>query len=554
MPDGSSLRQIILRVHSHLNGGRLDEAETLCRDILARHPDQVETLVNLSIVLLRQDKLDEAAAAAERAIELRPAAAEAHNARGNICVRQGRFDQALQSYEQAISLAPQRASFHSNRGSAMQFVGRLDEAIAEFDRAIALQPGLATAEANRLFAMHFHPAYGPEQIRHELRQWAERIEAQLAREPAPHVNDRSPNRRLRIGYISPNFRDHCLGRLMLPIVREHDREAFEVFFYSDAIGSDWMTAAFQATSDAWRDTAGFSHEALAEQIRENRIDILVDLTLHMSGSRLATFARKPAPVQVTYGGYPSSTGLRAMDYRLTDPFLDPPGEHDGWYVEQPIRLPDSFWCYAPSPPRPPVAPLPCDERGFVTFGSLNNFIKVNDGVLRLWARVLGQIEKSRLLLLAPEGSARRQTLHTLQSQGIAAERIEFVPHQPQEAYLRTYDRIDIGLDTFPYNGHTTSLDGFWMGVPVVTLAGSIAVGRAGFSQLSNLGLAELAAHTEEEFISIAIELAGDRDRLGALRRELRTRMLHSPLTDARRFCRNMELAYRKMWAARGEGR
>lgn len=538
---------MILQVHAHLNCGRLDEAEKICREVLVRHPDQVETIVNLSIVLLRQDRLDEAAAAAGRAIELRPVAAEAHNALGNICVRQGQFDQALQSYEQAISLQPERASFHSNRGSALQFVGQLDEAIAEFDRAIALQPGLATAEANRLFAMHFHPAYGPEQIRQELRQWAARIEAQLPREPASHANDRSPDRRLRIGYVSPDFRDHCLGRLMLPIVREHDRDAFETVFYSDLIKGDRMTEAFRASADGWRDTTGVSHEALAEQIRSDRIDILVDLTLHMSGSRLAMFASKPAPVQVTYGGYPSSTGLHAMDYRLTDPYLDPPGEHDGWYVEQSVRLPDCFWCYAPPPPHPPVSPLPCDQAGFVTFGCLNNFIKINDGVLRLWARVLSSIKNSRLLLLAPEGSAQRQTLQSLQSQGVTPHRIDFISHQPQEAYLQTYDRIDIGLDTLPYNGHTTSLDALWMGIPVVTLAGRNAVGRAGWSQLTNLGLTELAAHDDAEFVSIAKTLANDRDRLRTLRFELRQKMLQSPLANPRRFTDNLEMAYRHIW-------
>lgn len=547
MPDGLPLHQMILQVHAHLNCGRLEEAEIVCRDILARDPVQVETLVNLSIVLLRQDKLDEAAAAAGRAIELRPAAAEAHNAMGNIRVGMGRFDQALQPYERAISLRPGRASFHSNRGSALQFVGQLDEAIAEFEKAIALQPGLATAEANRLFAMHFHPGYGPERIRQELRHWAERVEAQLPGEPAPHANDRSRDRQLRIGYVSPHLRDHCLGRLMLPIVREHDRESFALFFYSDAIGSDWMTEAFRAISDGWRDTAGISHEALAEQVRSDRIDILIDLTLHMSGSRLAAFARKPAPVQVTYGGYPSSTGLRAMDYRLTDPYLDPPGEYDGCNVEESVRLPDCFWCYAPPPPHPAVSPLPSDQAGFVTFGCLNNFIKINDGVLRLWARVLGSVKNSRLLLLAPEGSARRQSLQSLQSQGVASHRIDFIAHQPREAYLQTYDRIDIGLDTSPYNGHTTSLDAFWMGVPVVTLVGRSAVGRAGWSQLTNLQLTELAAHDEAGFVAIARKLPDDRDRLRMLRFELRQRMLQSPLTNPRRFTDNLEMAYRQMW-------
>lgn len=546
MPDGSSLQQLVRRVHTHTNQGQFVEAEAICRQILAAFPDQVETLVNLAIVLLRQNKLEEAAAAAQRAFHLRPTAPEAHNAMGNIYLQRTRFDHALQCYEQAIALQPGRASFHSNRGSALQLVGRLDDALVEFDKAIELQPGFVTAEANRLFALHFHPAYGPEEILNELRKWAGRIEADLHSPVRPRRNDRPFDRRLRIGYVSPHFRDHCLGRLMLPIVREHDRDGFEIFFYSDSTRHDQMTEAFRAQADRWRDTPGLSDDALAEQIREDRIDILLDLTLHMSGSRLLTFAREPAPMQVTYGGYPSSTGLQEMDYRLTDPYLDPPGEQDHWYVERSIRLPDCFWCYAPPPPHPPVGPLPCDQSGFITFGCLNNFMKVNEGVLRLWAHVLSCVENSRLLLLAPEGSARQRTLQVFELHGIASDRIEYVAHQPQSAYLRTYDRIDIGLDTFPYNGHTTNLDAFWMGVPVVTRVGRTAVARAGFSQLSNLGLTDLAAQTAEDFVSTATALATNRDRLRAIRRELRQRMRDSPLTDARRFTRNMESSLRQM--------
>jgi predicted O-linked N-acetylglucosamine transferase (SPINDLY family) len=334
---------------------------------------------------------------------------------------------------------------------------------------------------------------------------------------------------------------------MLPIVREHDSGQVEIYFYSDAVDPDFMTGKFRGLADSWRDTASFTHEALAEQIRADQIDILVDLTLHMSGSRLLSFARKPARVQLTYGGYPSSTGLQAMDYRLTDPYLDPPGVGDELYAEQSVRLPDCFWCYVPDGPQPDVSALPSDHVGVITFGCLNNFSKVNDDVLRTWAQVMRHVERSRLLLLAPAGSARQRTLHVLAAQGISPDRVEFTPHQPLASYLKTYDRIDIGLDTFPYNGHTTSLDSFWMGVPVVTLVGRAAVGRAGWSLLSNLGLTELAATHEAQFISTAVELAQDRPRLHRLRHELRSRMLQSPLTDSRRFAGNLESVYRSIW-------
>jgi predicted O-linked N-acetylglucosamine transferase (SPINDLY family) len=282
-------------------------------------------------------------------------------------------------------------------------------------------------------------------------------------------------------------------------------------------------------------------------VRGDQIDILVDLTLHMSRSHLLVFARKPAPVQICWLGYPGTTGLTEIDYRLTDPYLDPPGLNDAYYSEQSIRLPETFWCYDPLTTEPAINPLPALKNGQITFGSLNNFCKVNAAVLELWARVLSAVEQSRLLLLAPEGSARENVLRILGKAGISANRITVVGPQSRECYLKLYHDIDIGLDTLPYNGHTTSLDAYWMGVPVVTLVGQTAVGRAGLSQLTNLGLPELIAHTPNQYVSIAVELANDIGRLSELRSTLRQRLEQSPLMDAPRFARNIEAAYRSMW-------
>ena len=275
-------------------------------------------------------------------------------------------------------------------------------------------------------------------------------------------------------------------------------------------------------------------------------------------------ANRP-PVQVTFAGYPGSTGLSAIDYRLSDPYLDPfdaaqgrpldsvpggpPGMDESVYSEKTIRLPHSFWCYEPADESRdiPVNPLPALKTGVVTFGCLNNFCKINDDLLDLWAKVLRQVDKSRLLLLAPPGSHRQRVVDRLSRNGIDPGRIEFVSHQPRRNYLELYHRIDLGLDSFPYNGHTTSLDSFWMGVPVVTLVGQTAVSRAGWSQLSNLGLRELAARTPEQFVQIAADLARDLPRLGELRATLRRRMEASPLMDAASFVMGIEEAYRRMW-------
>jgi len=271
------------------------------------------------------------------------------------------------------------------------------------------------------------------------------------------------------------------------------------------------------------------------------------LTMHMAHGRPLVFAQKPSPVQVCWLAYPGTTGLSTIDYRLTDPHLDPPGLDDRHYAEESMRLPDTFWCYDPLTSEPAVNSLPAPGKGHITFGSLNNFCKVNDDVLEVWARVLTAVDRSQLVVMAPEGSSREHTAELLGRQGLAPDRITFVGKQPLIEYFKLYHDIDIGLDTFPYSGHTTSLDAYWMGVPVVTLAGQTVVGRAGVSQLTNLGLTELIAQTPNQFVEIAAKLASDRGRLSALRSTLRERMKCSPLMDSPRFARNIEAAYRTMW-------
>ncbi len=282
-------------------------------------------------------------------------------------------------------------------------------------------------------------------------------------------------------------------------------------------------------------------------IRDDRIDILVNLTMHMAHNRLLAFAHKPAPVQVCWLAYPGTTGLGTIDYRLTDPHLDPPGLNDHDYAEESIRLADTFWCYDPLSSEPVVNALPGLEKGSVTFGCFNNFCKVNAAVVKLWAQVLKAVDRSQLLVLAPEGSHREHTLDLLERETVTPHRVTFVASRPRPQYLELYHRIDIGLDTIPYNGHTTSLDSFWMGVPVITIVGQTVVGRAGLSQLRNLGLPELIAESPEQYVRIAARLANDLPCLASLRATLRERMQNSPLMDAPRFTRSVEAAYRKMW-------
>jgi predicted O-linked N-acetylglucosamine transferase (SPINDLY family) len=384
-------------------------------------------------------------------------------------------------------------------------------------------------------------------IYEEHRRWNQQHAEPLKKLIQPHTNNRDPDRRLRVGYVSPDFREHIVGQNLLPLLREHDHQQMEIFCYANLVRADALTEQFRRYADVWRSIAGLSDSQAVDLVRHDRIDILVDLTLHSAKNRLVVFAHKPAPVQVTFAGYPGSTGLDAIDYRLTDPYLDPPGLNDHFYSETSIRLPDSFWCYEPLVTELAVNPPPAQTDGHVTFGCLNNFCKINEPVLRLWAQVLKTIPRSRFMMLCPEGSHRQSLLDLMQREGIHPDRIKLIARRPHLQYLELYHRIDVGLDSFPYNGHTTSLDSFWMGVPVITLVGQTVVGRAGLSQLTNLGLTELIARTPEQYVQIATDLAGDLPRLAELRRTLRGRMRASPLMDAPRFARNVEAAYRQMW-------
>jgi predicted O-linked N-acetylglucosamine transferase (SPINDLY family) len=404
-----------------------------------------------------------------------------------------------------------------------------------------------------LFQLHFSPRYDARAILEEARAWDSRHGKPLAAGHRPHENDRSPTRRLRIGYVSPDFRNHCQALFVSPLLANHDHERFEIFCYSDVRSPDEWTPALLRHADQWRSIVGMDDAAAAARIREDRIDVLVDLTMHMADSRLRVFARKPAPVQISWLAYPGTTGLSAIDYRITDPFLDPEGSDTTVYAEKSLRLPDTFWCYAPFGPAEAGGPLlesTLRADGPIRFGCLNNFCKVNDGVIALWARVLDRVEGSTLLLFVPPGEARLRTLAAFEKHGTGPGRVAFVGKQGRAEYLATYRAIDVCLDTFPYGGHTTSLDALWMGAPVVTLVGSTVAGRAGLCQAMNLGLPELVARTEDEYVTIAANLARDVDRLAGLRATLRTRMERSPLMDGPRFARGLEAAYRTAWEER----
>jgi predicted O-linked N-acetylglucosamine transferase (SPINDLY family) len=340
---------------------------------------------------------------------------------------------------------------------------------------------------------------------------------------------------------------------MLPIFAHHDHSRFEIVCFADVTGQDDVTQQLRARADAWHVTVGRSHAEVAELIRRERIDLLIDLAGHTAHTRLIVFAHRPAPVQATYLGYPDTTGLSAMDWRLTDAHADPPGDADALHTERLYRLPDTAWCFRPERDAPAVAPLPAESAGHVTFGSFNNFGKVNAAVLDAWAQVLAAVPRARLLIKAAslrDQPTRQRLVDALAVRGVEPGRVEAVESvKGEREHLALYGRVDIALDTFPYHGTTTTCEALWMGVPVVTLAGPTHASRVGVSLLSSVGLAEQIAPDVAGYVAIAAGLAGDLSSLAQLRRTLRERMLASPLMDAPRFTAHLESAYRAMGSA-----
>ncbi|RDU96829.1 tetratricopeptide repeat protein [Trinickia dinghuensis] len=539
--------------------GRHADAAAQYEAAVALAPAHADALNNLGIVRKELGAFAAAAQAFETALRARPTFVAAHNNAGSLARTLGRMDEAETHYRAALALqtdracaeagmAAQRSATYNNLGNVLKDTGALDEAVECYRHAIACDAGNLVAHCNLAYALTFQLDDGYA-ILAECRRLAEHHEAPFIRVPVAHANARVPDKRLRIGYVSADFRDHCQSLFTMPLFAHHDHDAYEIVCYSSVERADAMTDRLAAHADRWRNVREFDDARLAEAIREDGIDVLVDLTMHMADGRPLLFARRPAPVQAAWLAYPGTTGSRAIGYRLTDPWLDPIDDtgQDDRYSERSIRLPDSFWCYDPLSDEPAAIELPAARAGRLTFGCLNNPCKLTNRTIRLWARVLEATPGSRLALMAPQGRARERLLARLAAQGIDTARVECEPFRPRAEYLRTYREIDLALDTFPYNGHTTSLDALWMGVPVVTRVGTTPAGRGGLSQLSNLGLQALAAHTDDDYVNIATALAADLDALAALRAELRPRMQCSPLMDGERFARRIEQAYRAMW-------
>jgi predicted O-linked N-acetylglucosamine transferase (SPINDLY family) len=524
------------------------------REAIRLEPGLAQALYNLGNLYKQAGQSERAAEHIGRAVAADPGHADWHCNLGELCYQHLQLDEAIAHFRATLEIDPRHDRAHAALAGALLLCGRVDDASVCFGKALELQPNKPEVESWSLLSRHYGHEGASLSLLEEHLSWAERHARGLARSTAHGTGVPTAGRRLNVGYVSPDFMRHPVGYFIESVLAAHDRQKFNVFAYMTSKGEDDVTRRLRGQCEYWRDISLVSDENAADRIRADGIDILVDLAGHTAGGRLLLFARKPAPIQVSWLGYPDTTGLATMDYRLTDAVADPVGETERFHTEKLVRLPGGFLCYAPDPESPELAESPQVKAGHVTFGCFNNLAKVTSSQIVLWAEILRARPEARLVLKAyglSADSARRDLRQQFLDQGIARERVELcAPEFPIARHLAKYQAIDIGLDTFPYNGTTTTCEALWMGVPVVTLAGNSHASRTGASILSSVGLPELVAETPAQYVEIALALADDLQQRLVLRAGMRKRMLTSSLMDAPRFAHGLEAAYRDMWEQR----
>jgi predicted O-linked N-acetylglucosamine transferase (SPINDLY family) len=529
----------------HVMRVQYDEALAAYGKAVALAPDFADAWANMGVALQRAVRLDEAIQACRRALDANPSHAGALRTLGMIAYLMQRYDDAVAHWTKAVELNPNDADALSDLAGA--YVGRSELALSleTYRRSLALRPNHAETRSRYLVTLHADPTQSPRQIAAEHFRFGELHDSRLP--PPAFANSRDPERVIRVGYLAPYFYRHAVATFIRGIFRCHNHERFRIVGYSDTYMPDDWTAYVRAQADEWHDVAHLTDAELAEKIRGDGVDILVDLSGHLAKNRLFTFAQRAAPIQVTYIAYQNTTGLRSMDYRITDRIADPVGKTDELHTEKLLRLP-CFFVYEPPQDVDPVSPLPALSRGHVTFGSLNNPGKLNPMIIKLWSQILHRLPTARLTLLVnSRGVAEQVLLGEFAQHSIAADRLNLILRSPQANYFKLYHEIDLALDPHPFSGHTTTCDAIWMGVPVVTLAGEIYASRMTASVLANLPMAELITTSPRDYVEKVVSVASDLDALAAMRSALRERMRTSIITDAARFTASLEDGYREIW-------
>ena len=538
-----------------VDSGDREGAERSFRQLVELMPNEARAHFNHARALGDLGRHAEAEQALRRALQLMPDLPQAHTNLGNLLTRAGRLEEAEPFLRQAAQLQAGLWRTHFNLATLLQRRGRLAEARQSVERALTLAVDAVEAHQLRLL-LALYDGGTEDAALFDLHRRAAGAIARQSRLPTPrHANFPGPDRRLRVGYVSPDLRAHSVAYFIEGVLAAHDRRQVEVLCYSDTDRPDEVTAQLRSLADHWRDSRAMDNDQLAAAIVADRIDILVDLAGHTRDNRMALFARKPAPLQASWIGYPATSGLDTIDFRFTDAIADPPGLSEALHSETLVRLKPCFLAYQPPDYAPEPGDCPALRGEAPVFGSFNNIAKLSPATIELWAALLAAVPEASLVLKS-SGVADRQSFERFSGDfarlGVAPSRVRFLPFAPDLAeHLRQYRQVDVALDTFPYNGTTTTCEALLMGVPVIALAGppSRHAARVGQSLLHAAGLDALVAADRDAYIAQAAALVRDRTRVGQLRRELRGQLLDSPLCDAPRLTRQVEAAYRQFWRA-----
>ncbi len=533
---------------AHLATGATREAEQSLRTALRINPRDADAYDDLGQTLLAQYRYTDAIGVYEELVRQNPDKAEYRRSLGNALHNAGRLGDAIATYREALEHEPRDVMTLTILANVLQEQGRVEEAVTAYRQALEIDPQAMLSRSNLLFSLCFLEGADPQEVFAEHRRFDAIHALPLTRAAAPLTTRREPQRRLRVGYLSPDFRYHPGGHFLLPPIENRDRDRFELHLYSTTRHADGFTERFRKAADHWRNVGALSDEGLARTIREDGIDILFECAGHMAGRRLLVCARRPAPIQISFPLYPNTTGLSAIAYRIMDPHFAPP-DADRYHSETLIRLPDAHVCYEPSDRTiEPSAQPPSVSAGHVTFGCFNNVAKIGPRTITLWSRMLLAIPGSRLVLKWLGLNDREESwfIEAFARHGVARDRLVLAGRTPSP--YAPYLEIDVALDPLHANGGTTTCDALWMGVPVISCPGAIPFSRVGLCHLTNVGLGELLAKDEDDYVAIAVSLATDRERLTKLRRGLRERFARSPLMDGARYTRHLESELRRVWA------
>ena len=540
------------RAWQDYQAGRYLSAESICKKVLNVDPVNTNAILMLSSIYTTQGRYVIAKELLEKALVKYKNNAEIYAQIGLVSKKLNNLKDAIFYFGKAIHERPEMAGAYVNRANILGKIGDISGAISDYNRALEYNPDLTLAWTNLLFILNCSPDHTAQQIFNLHKKYVSRYESRMnPKDIFRHDNPCDPKKIIRIGYVSPDFREHSVSFFLEPVLALHNHKRFEIFGYYSNEKYDATTTRIKANFDHWRDIHAFSDAKSAELIRNDDIDILIDLSGYTALSRVLLFAYKPAPIQVTWIGYPNTTALSAIDYRITDPIADPAPTSEQFHTEKLIRMPDTFICYKPPGELLPVELPPSDRNGYVTFGSFNNLSKMNNKVIEVWAKILNSIPNSKLFLKSftlDDHWVRDKVIARFSTFDIPAQRLILRGiDESLASHLQRYGQVDIALDPFPYNGTTTTCEALWMGVPVISLSGESHRQRVGASILSSIGKHEWITKTRDEYITTACVLARSPALLRDTRQRIRTDVSASPLCNANAFTTNLENIFRNVW-------